>query len=108
MKRETVRLLSILTFSALLAGGCVYHHTDRPRSEVVVVREPPPAPQAEVVGVAPSASDVWINGYWAYRHGRYVWVPGHWQTRPRAGAAWIAGHWDHTSEGWMWTPGHWE
>jgi hypothetical protein len=37
-----------------------------------------------------------------------VWVPGHWEVRPRAAAVWVEGHWSRTSGGWRWTPGHWD
>jgi hypothetical protein len=109
MKKEIPGLLALLTVSSLLLGGCVTHEQAvvSPSGEVVVVREAPPAPRQEVIGVAPSTAHVWVNGYWGYRHGKYVWVTGHWESRPRAGATYIAGHWDHTSRGWVYTPGYW-
>ena len=110
MKTGIVRILTCMTLSGALLVGCVYH--DRaavsPSGEVVVVKEAPPAPRHEVIAVAPSPAHVWISGYWSYHHGHYVWVPGHYETRPQTASVWVAGHWDHTYRGWVWTPGHWE
>src|SRR5215208_3808897 len=111
MKREILRLFVLLGIGGLLVSGC---HTRRVYSPVVataptreiVVTEAPPAPRQEVIGVAPSPSHVWVQGHWTYRSGRYVWMPGHHELRPRPTAAWVAGHWDRTSRGWVWTPGH--
>ena len=44
----------------------------------------------------------WDDGY------LWVWVPGHYELRPRERAVWVRGHWDHTDRGWVWTAGHWE
>src|SRR4051812_47500987 len=116
MKREIIRLLLLLVVGTFLATGCYSHRrvvvretaTVGTPGEVVVVQTAPPAPRTEVIGVAPSPGHVWIQGYWAYRHGRYVWVPGHYELRPRTTATWVPGHWNHTYRGWVWTAGHWE
>ena len=47
-----------------------------PRVEVYSY-SPPPAVVAAPVVVAPAAP-VWVSGYYSYRGGSYVWVPGHW------------------------------
>ena len=113
MKKQVLQLLTITTLATVLASGCYSHRTYRPvvttvpSGEVVVTETPPPARQ-EVIGVAPSTAHVWVAGYWTYRHGRWVWVPGHYELRPRAAAVWVPGHWDRTSRGWVWTPGHWD
>jgi hypothetical protein len=93
----------------MLSSGCYSSHKRvvvTPSGEVVT--EAPPPPHEEVVGTAPGESYVWVSGYRRHHDGRWVWVPGHWQTRPRPGATWVAGHWDHTIDGWVWTPGHWD
>ena len=115
MKTRALSLFGIIGVAALLGTGC-YTHTRRvvvrepvvaPTGPVVVSSEPPP-PRHEVVGVAPSAENVWIPGYWAYENNRWVWMPGHWETRPRPSALWVQGHWTRRVNGWVWTPGHWE
>jgi len=113
MKRETVRVLGMITLGSFLLSGCYTRQAYEPvvtttGTGEVVVSEAPPALRQEVIGIAPTTSHVWIQGYWSYRNGHYVWVPGHWEVRPRLNAVWITGHWDHTSRGWAWFPGHWE
>ena len=114
MKRELVCLTIGIALAGVLGTGCESHRhyatvstTPTPTGEIIVT-EAPPAPRTEVVGVAPSPAHVWVKGYYVYQNGRYVWLPGHWETRPRSGAIYVAGHWDRTSRGWVWTPGHWE
>ncbi len=112
MKREILRLLALSSLGTLIWTGCYTRHYEpvvtTGVSGEIVVTETPPAPRQEVIGVAPSASHLWVEGYWAYRHGRWVWVRGHWERRPRVAAVWVPGHWDHTSRGYLWTPGHWD
>ena len=67
----------------------------------------PPAPQVEVVGVAPAPGYVWIGGYWNWVGGRHIWVSGHW-TKPRPGHHWVAYEWVRQGDGWRLRPGHWE
>lgn len=75
----------------------------------MIVRAEPPRPRREViVGVAPSPAHVWVKGFWAYRDGRWVWIPGHWERGPRIGAHWSEGHWAHRTRGWVWVEGHWD
>lgn len=103
---------------SLLLSGCVYSHhtavvpapTATTTTRTVVVREAPPAPRTEVIGVAPSEDHAWVPGYWTYSDNRWVWMPGHWERRPSTGATWVPGHWDKNADerGWVWTPGHWE
>jgi len=38
---------------------------------------------------------------------QHVWVPGHWDVRPRARAVWVKGRWRHHPRGWYWVEGHW-
>lgn len=42
----------------------------------VVVDTPPPPPQYEAVPPVPYVGAVWIGGFWDWRGGRHVWVPG--------------------------------
>src|SRR5256885_16853973 len=108
MKRAILRFLAVITAASFFATGCYSHRVVATPSGEMVVVEAPPSPRHEVIGIAPSASHVWVQGYWSHRHGRWVWVPGHWELRPRATATWVPGHWDQTSRGWVWTPGHWD
>jgi hypothetical protein len=113
MKREMIRLgMHIIGLGTilltLLSTGCARPVVATAPARTIVVRESPPAPREEVIGVAPSTDHVWVRGYWLRSNNRWAWVPGHYERRPRAGVAWVEGHWDRTSRGWVWTPGHWE
>jgi len=79
-------------FMTSCAGS--YYVTDQP---VEPVYERP---------VRPYANAIWIDGDWAWRGGRYVYVRGYW-ARPRAGRAWVRGGWYHTPRGYTWHRGHW-
>ena len=109
MKMAIVRLLGLFTIAGFAATGCVSHHhyVATPTGEVVVTTEPP-APRSEVIATAPGPGYVWVGGYWAHRHGRWVWMPGHYESSPTATAHWVPGHWDRTTSGWVWTPGRWD
>jgi len=102
------RGLSFFLFGVVLAGLLVMPSSVFADVKVrVYVPAPPPPPQVEVVGVAPSRRHVWIAGYHQWDGRAYVWVPGHWNLRPRARAVWVKGHWSHHPRGWYWVEGHW-
>jgi len=122
MKRIMLAISPLIVMGGLLTNGCVSHHrevavttepvtttTTTTRRTIVVTEEPPP-PREEVRTVAPSEAHVWVSGYWSYADGRWVWIPGHWELRPRTNAIWVPGHWDKdpSGKGWIWTSGYWE
>ncbi len=72
-----------------------------------VVSFGPPPPRYGVVGVAPGAGYVWTEGFYDYRGGAYVWVPGRWMRPPRARAVWVPGEWVRTGHGYAFRRGHW-
>jgi len=119
MKKILFGMMPVI--AGVFLSGCVSHHqpmvvtTDEPvtttrTTRTVVVNEAPPAPRTEVEGPAPDTAHTWINGYWQHANDHWVWVPGHWESRPSVNATWIPGHWDKDPSGvsWVWTPGHWE
>ena len=95
-----------------LSTGCAHRRTVyvtnpamAPGDEVVVT-ETPPAPQVEVVGVAPGPEYIWVPGWWEW-HGRWVWMEGRWTVGPHPHARWEPGHWVHHGRGYVWRPGRW-
>jgi len=67
---------------------------------------PPPPVPAEVTPPA-RAGYVWAPGYYAYRGGQHVWMPGEWKAM-RAGYAWVPDRWDSNGDRWVYTRGHWQ
>jgi hypothetical protein len=96
-----------LVLAALTMGGCVV--TARPAVyDGAVVTVAPPAPQVEVIGVAPAPGYVWFGGYWEWVGGRHVWRGGHWGPG-RPGYRWVGHHWvQGPGGGWHMVQGHWE
>jgi hypothetical protein len=96
-------LVSRTALVALLLIGCAH---PPPPGRVYTMRRPP-AVRAEVIPVAPAAGYVWINGFWRWERGDYVWVPGRW-ARPASGhRTFVAGHWRHDRRGWYYVEGYW-
>lgn len=90
-------ILSVVTVALAAtsaASGCYYEEcavTDarayRGQAWVEVDAEPPPLrAQVEVRPPKPTATAVWVDGYWDWG-GRWIWVDGHWET-PRPGYVW--------------------
>jgi YXWGXW repeat-containing protein len=109
MRGNALKLAALMILGSATIMGCSTSKpvVVTPTGQVVVTQEPPP-PKQEVIGTAPGASYIWVQGYWMHTDGRWVWVPGHWQARPTVTAIWVPGHWDRTPNGWVWTPGRWQ
>ncbi|HWQ93760.1 MAG TPA: YXWGXW repeat-containing protein [Clostridia bacterium] len=107
MRTLRIGMLSVLV--GVIAGILVGCASPKPEivSGPVLVAEAPPTAQIETPTEAPSQAHVWVEGYWVYQNDRYIWIPGHWELRPRPNAVWVPGSWSNKSGGWLWTPGHW-
>jgi len=104
MRRITTLILAVTAVGALaFLTAC----PPPPPPGVVYIRTRPPAATVEVVTIAPGPEFVWIRGYHRWDGAAYVWVPGRWERRPRAGVVWVEGHWRHHRNGWYWIEGHW-
>jgi hypothetical protein len=100
------RMSSLLLCCALLAvpalSGCVIH--GRASGAVVVDAEPPPP---RYVRVEYRPGYVWLDGHWAYRGSRWVWVDGYYVTE-RPGHVYVQGRWVRRSGRWHWVEPRWE
>lgn len=110
--RRSLALMALPTLAALGLGGCVVAPVPPPQygygaPAYDVVNVPPPAPQYEVVGVAPYPGAVWIGGYWGWASGRYVWNRGYWHA-PHPGYRWAPHRWVPQGGGWHAEGGRWE
>lgn len=99
-------LAGIAVLSGTLLGGCIVAPAPGYYRGGAVVTVAPPAPQVEVVGVAPGPGYVWMGGYWGWVGGRHVWVGGHWGPG-RPGYHWVPHAWVHEGGGWRMHEGHW-
>lgn len=74
----------------------------------VVVMQAPPAAQQEVPTARPSASHVWVPGYWTWRNNQYQWMAGRWDVPPRTGGVWIPPRWQQEGTSWRFYEGYWD
>lgn len=95
---------SCLSHSSLLAETTVYEEETVP---YVVVEKEPPKVIEETITTKPGPNYVWATGHWRWE-GKWIWVKGHWVTKPHPEAEWISGHWNKKANYWVWIHGHWE
>lgn len=74
---------------------------------IVYVRTAPPPPRFVPRPPAPSATAIWIDGYWNWTGVTFVWVDGYWERNPPPGRTWEPGGWVQTPQGWYRQPGRW-
>lgn len=101
------RMLRTFAVAVALATSAACAGYIYPRSGVVYVRRAPPATRIELVTTSPGHGYVWVRGYWAWRTGNFLWVPGIWIVIPPGQQQWVAGQWDHDRYGWYWRDGRW-
>lgn len=75
--------------------------------QTIIRVAPPPPVHVGVVGRAPAAGYVWIDGYNRWDGRKYVWVQGRWVRPPRRGAIWVAPVWTRRNGGWVFRAGYW-
>ncbi|MDN7921267.1 YXWGXW repeat-containing protein [Burkholderia gladioli] len=69
-------------------------------------RAPPPLRRDRRPPPPRARGYVWADGYWDWRGGRYVWVPGRW-IAARRGRRWSSGQWRRQGPNWVFVPGGW-
>jgi hypothetical protein len=121
MKNST--LIKILPLAAVLSlfAGCMTRPVNvGPQvatADDMNVGQPtqaPPENQRDIIPPCPGSVALWyfIDGHWDWR-GNWVWVPGHWRTRPHPGDIWLRGKWvEQTNTAtqtnvYVWQKGHW-
>lgn len=73
----------------------------------VIVTVAPPPIRIEHRPRRPGHGFVWIDGYWLYRGGQYVWVSGRWDRVPHGHRVWVAPRWEHRGNGYVFIEGTW-
>jgi hypothetical protein len=74
----------------------------------VYIGAAPPPLRYEVRPAMPGPGYAWVDGYWNWYGGRYVWAPGVWRRPPYAGAYWTHPHYDRYDRGYAFHEGHWD
>jgi hypothetical protein len=95
---------SLLT-AVLLASGVM--SACGGRGFIAVGTPLPPPPYAGPVGVAPGPGYVWINGFYDYSGGSWVWRHGYWAQPPYPNAVWISPFWEHDHDRYRFHRGYW-
>ena len=80
----------------------------RPAEPIIVQEAPPPIRVERIPPPPPGTEVVWVQGYWGWDHGRYVWFGGHYARVPYHGARWIPDRWEQRGHEHHYTPGHWD
>ena len=104
MNRKSLKITITAALLSAALSACVVAPAPGYYGETVYTA--PPAPQYEVVGVAPSPGYFWIGGGYFWEGGRYAWHPGYWGA-PRPGYHWAARTWVRTGGGWRVRGGVW-
>jgi hypothetical protein len=76
--------------------------TPNANGQLVITQAPPMQQQQTVVltqPARPSASHVWVDGYWTWKNDRYEWIAAHWEVPPFSGAKWVAPRSEQISNG---------
>ena len=87
MKLSSVRVALAGALLSAALSGCIVAPAPGYYADVAVTEVAPPAPQYEVVGVAPAPGYIWIGGAWFWEGGRYGWhmQGGRWERGRREG-----------------------
>ena len=104
-RRNLLTAATVVAASAVLAACIVVPAQPYYGSGPVAVA--PPAPQMEVIAVAPGPGFFWIGGYWNWVGSRHVWTGGHWEAH-RPGYHWTPHQWHRDGSGWRAAPGRWD
>ena len=116
MKNSIPAKSLLMAVSLLLPAGCMVERPVAVEPQVAPAdgtyvgqpTQPPPANRKEVVPPPPGSAPLWyfIPGQWDWR-GQWVWVTGHWRTRPHPGDIWLPGKWVQQGNVYVWHKGHW-
>ena len=74
---------------------------------VVATRQAPPPPKVVVSGeqIPVCAGGIWVDGYWYYGNGQYLWVDGHCVVE-RVNYVFVHPRWDFYANVWWFVPGY--
>ncbi len=108
MNRWKLAVPLVVCIVSLFVFGCATQASvavNAAGPQEVVVAQAPPAPQVEVVPVAPSVDHVWIRGHWHWNGAAWIWRGGHYELR--RGFAWVPASYVQRGGGVVYIEGHW-
>jgi hypothetical protein len=79
-----------------------------PMTGQIIIQTAPPPPMHERPGHRPGRDYVWLNGYWAFRGGRHVWVAGHWDRPPHGHRGWVEPRCERRGGNYVFIEGRWQ
>jgi hypothetical protein len=80
-----------------------------PPPPVVYVTQAPPPVVVEQVPPSPGIGFIWVQGYQHWDRDHYVWMKGHYDRPPHAGAVWVQPHYEKADRGgYHYQPGYWK
>jgi hypothetical protein len=94
-----------LLLGLVMAVGAVAAPTIASAGIAIDIDVAPPPVRVETIP-PPQVGMVWAPGFWEWRGGAHVWVPGHYM-HERRGYHWIADSWVQRGPHWHHEPGHW-
>lgn len=81
--------------------------TEPVQPKEISITQPPPPPRPEYIPERPSGDSVWVSGYWDWQNTQFNWLPGHWETPPRANLVWVPTHWEARADRYVLVAGYW-
>ena len=66
----------------------------------------PPEPLYEAMTPSPGYGYVWIDGYWHWNSYEWTWVSGRWE-RQQEGFVYVQPYYDYVGGQYVYTPGYW-
>ena len=102
MKRILITVAAALISTAAFAPVQAQAQT---RTEIIVVKQAPPALRSERVPAARRGFE-WVPGYWDWTGRRYTWVAGHYE-KVRPGYVYARPEWRRDRNGWVLERGGW-
>ncbi|HWO23279.1 MAG TPA: YXWGXW repeat-containing protein [Kofleriaceae bacterium] len=67
----------------------------------------PPEPLYEQMTVSPGFGYVWIDGYWHWNSYEWVWVSGRWVREQGRGFVYVQPYYDYADGAYVYMPGYW-
>ena len=115
----TIPMIRVLALSLLLplflaVSGCGILSSsstgDQSNKVTIEVNSAPPADKVEKADARPTSPGfgyIWVNGYWDYLDGNYVWRSGRW-TQSRPDYEYVRARYEFDGKAWLFHRPHWK